>query len=146
MIVPSGKGSLPSRKAFIAEGRRSVSWPHRLEAGTQLLAKELGLFPGREVPALVDLVVMNELGKRLLGPALRARVELVGEDADGRRDGDALHVQERELVLRVEAEPRDGRVRQPAERDVVEHVVAREALALAVEVTRDQLVARLVVI
>jgi thiol-disulfide isomerase/thioredoxin len=40
------------------------------------------------VPALVDLVVVHEVGVRLLRPAPRRLEELVGEDAHGHRDGD----------------------------------------------------------
>ena len=41
----------------------------------------------------------------------------------------------------IEASRRDPRVRQPVERDVVEDVVSRQALLLAVEDARDELIA-----
>ena len=44
------------------------------------------LLPGGEVAAAVELVVVDELGKRPLGPAARRLIELVGKDADGHRD------------------------------------------------------------
>jgi hypothetical protein len=48
----------------------------------------LRLFPGREVPALVKLIEVDEVvGIRALCPALRGLLELVGKDADGERDG-----------------------------------------------------------
>ena len=52
----------------------------------------------------------------------------------------------RQLVLPVETSRGDRRVRQPVERDVVEDVVAREALGLPVEDAGDQLVAARVVV
>ena len=78
--------------------------------------------------AFVELVVVDELGIRPLRPAPRGLIELVGKDAHGNRDGDVLGAKKRELVLPVEAGRGDRRVRQPEERDVVEHVVSREAL------------------
>jgi hypothetical protein len=83
------------------------------------------------VAALVELVVMDELGIRPLCPAPRGRVDLVGEGAHGDRDLDALDVEEgRACGVPVEARRGDRRVRQPVERDVVEDVVARQALRL----------------
>ena len=108
--------------------------------------EELRLLPGREVTALVELVVVDELGIRLLRPAPRGLIELVGKGAHGDRDGDALRREEGELALPVEARRRDRRVRQPVERDVVEDVVARQALGLPVEDARDERVAARVVV
>src|SRR3954471_14962279 len=48
------------------------------------------LLPGREVPAPVVLLVGDKVGVRLLGPAPRDPVDLVGEGADADRDLDAL--------------------------------------------------------
>ena len=77
--------------------------------------------------APVELVVVDEVaGIRALGPAPRGLVELVGEDADGKRDGDVLGVEEVRLVLPVEAGRGNPGVRQPVQRDVVEDVVSRQ--------------------
>ena len=109
--------------------------------------KSLRLFPGREVPAFVELVVVDELRIRLLCPAPRGWIEFVREDAHGNRDGDALDSEERRLlVLPIETAARKRRVRQPGDRDVVEDVVAREALGLSVKDARDELIAARVVI
>jgi hypothetical protein len=62
----------------------------RPEARPDLFGKELRLFPGGEVPALVDLVVVDEVGVGPLGPAARRLVLLAGKDARGHRDGHAL--------------------------------------------------------
>jgi hypothetical protein len=45
------------------------------------------------VTALVELVVVDELGIRPLRPAPRRWIELVGEDAHGNRDGDAFGIE-----------------------------------------------------
>jgi hypothetical protein len=60
------------------------------------------------VPALGEPVVVDELGIGLFRPTLWGRVELVREDADGHRDGDAFDI-EKPLppVLPVEAAARD---------------------------------------
>ena len=76
----------------------------------------------------------------------RRCIDLVREDAHGDRDRDVLDGEERQLVLPVEARRGDRRVRQPVERDVVEDVVAREALGLSVEDAGDELVAAHVVV
>ena len=67
------------------------------------------------MPALLDPVVVNELRIRLLRPALRSRVELVGEDGDANRDLNALDVEEGQMALPIEAGRRDSRIRQPIE-------------------------------
>ena len=50
------------------------------------------LFPGREVPAFVVLVVVPEFGIHPLGPAPRCWIEFVREDAHGNRGGDTFGV------------------------------------------------------
>ncbi len=51
----------------------------RLERSADLCAEELRLFPGGEVPALVDLVEVGDVGVRLLDPAARGLPDLAGE-------------------------------------------------------------------
>src|SRR5207244_12585270 len=53
-------------------------------------------------------------------------IELSREDADGSRNGDALGVEEAELVLPVETTGGNPCVRHPGERDVVEDLVSCE--------------------
>src|SRR5215469_10330570 len=91
-----------------ARGRRAPTigvWlAQRLERRPHLGGEELGLFPGGEVAAPVELVVVDEvLGIRALRPAPRRLVELVGKDADGKRDRDRLSVEEGCLVLPIQA-------------------------------------------
>jgi hypothetical protein len=85
----------------------------------------LRLFPGREVAASVELVVMDKVVRvRALGPAPRCLIQLVREDAYGKRNRDVLGVEEVRLVLPVQTSRGNPRVRQPVERDVVEDVVS----------------------
>src|SRR5215475_14440578 len=97
----------------------------RPECGTDFLGEKLWLLPRGEVPALVELVVVDEVGIGLLSPTPRGFVELVGEDAYGSWDGYALDGEEGELVLLVDASRGHPGVRQPEKRDVVEDVVSR---------------------
>src|SRR3954453_14817058 len=116
----------------------SCGLAQRPEARANLFAEQLRLFPGRKVAALVELVVMDEVGIGLLRPMLRHLIELVRKDAHGYRDGDALRVEEAELVFPIKTSRRDPRVRQPVERDVVEDVISRKALGLSVEDACDE--------
>ena len=50
------------------------------------------------MPALGELVEVNELGKCLLCPATRDRVEFVWEDTHGNRDVDAFDIEEPEFA------------------------------------------------
>src|SRR5215207_3295029 len=88
----------------------------RTEARSHFSREEFRLFPGGEVPTLLDLVVVDEVGIRLLGPAARRAVDLFGEHADGYRNCDALGTEERELAFSIEPCPGDRGVRQPAVR------------------------------
>jgi hypothetical protein len=90
------------------------------------------------VPAFIQLVEVDEVGIRLLRPTPRHLIELVRKDAHGNRDGDALRVEEGQLVFPVETSRRDCRVRLPVVGDVVEDVVSGQALRLSVEDTYDQ--------
>src|SRR3981189_513791 len=90
---------------------------------------------------------MDEFGISPLCPAPRGWIEFVREDAHGNRDGDAFRIEiPFAPILPIETRARKRRVRQPGDRDVVEDVVAREALRLSVKDARDQLVAARIVI
>src|SRR5438046_8587270 len=67
--------------------------PQRLEPYAHLVHQKLRLFPRRKVPALVELVVMDEPGIRPLRPAPRCRDDLVRKEAHRNRDGDVLWAQ-----------------------------------------------------
>ena len=51
----------------------------RSERNAHLVAEDFRLFPGGEVAAFVELVVMNEFGERPLGPAARRLIDLSGK-------------------------------------------------------------------
>src|SRR3984957_3490550 len=125
----------------------SGRFAERSEARAKFFGKELRLFPGRKVPALGELVEVNELGVRPLRPAPRSRKEFVGENAYGGRDNDALNAKERiTLVFPIQTGPRERRIRQPGERDVVQNVISCEAFVFSGKDTRDHLVAARVVV
>ena len=104
------------------------------------------LLPGRKVPAFLKLVEVDQLGKRPFGPTPRGWIQLVREDAQGHRDRDAFGIEIPEFVLPIETGARKRRVGQPGDCNVVEDVVAREALRLSVEDACDKIIAARVVI
>jgi hypothetical protein len=79
----------------------------RPEARADLFGEQLRLLPGREVPTLVELVVMDEVGIGLLCPTPRHLVDLVRKDAHRYRDGDALRVEEADRIFPIETSRRD---------------------------------------
>src|SRR5204863_2982811 len=126
------------RRARYLRTARVPKSTQRSEPLADLVDEQLGLLPGSKMPALVELVVVDEIGIGLLRPTPRHLIELVRKDAHGYGDGDALWVAEAELVFPIEASRRDPRVRQPVVGDVVEDVVSGKALGLSVEDTCDQ--------
>ena len=97
-------------------------------------------------PAFGQAVAVDEVGIRLLCPAPRRRVELVGKDAHGSRQLHAFRGKESELAFPVQASRGNGGVRQPIERDIVEDVLSRQSLRLPVNYTCDETVAAIVVV
>src|SRR5215211_1248957 len=94
------------------------------EGGAEFGGEELWLLPGGEVVALVDLVVVDEVGIGLFGPAPGGLIELVGEHADRGRDRGTLDVEEAEGVLPVQPARGHPGVGHPGEGDVVQDLVA----------------------
>src|SRR5688572_20724057 len=128
-----------------------VGLAQRSEARSNFFREELRLFPRRKVAALGNLVVVNEFRIGPFCPTARNGIDLVRKDAHGHWDGDALDVEESQLVcscddLPIETRGRNPGVRQPVMRDAVEHVVACEAFSLSVEHARDERVADHVVV
>src|SRR5262245_37275447 len=74
----------------------------RAESCADLFGERLRLLPGREVPALRQPVVVNQVGIGFLGPAPRRRIELVGKDTDASRERDALGGKEGQLAFPVQ--------------------------------------------
>src|SRR5918992_1967389 len=120
--------------------------PQRLEARAQLLYEQVRLFPRCKVPAFLELVVMDELGIRPLCPTAWRCIDLIGENAHGYRDGYVLEVEKWQLVFPIETCRRNPRVRQPEERDVVEHIVSCQVCWMPVKGTCDELQAFRVVV
>src|ERR1044072_5315486 len=122
----------PAIRASDGSPRAAAALAQGPEACAHLVGEQLRLFPGREVAAPVDPVVVDEVvGIGPLGPAAGRLVELLREDADGVRDRDRLGLEEACLFLPVKARGGDPRVRQPVQRDVVQDVVAGEVAATA---------------
>src|SRR5690349_23730763 len=117
----------------------------RPEARTNFLGIELRLFPSGEMRAFGKLVVMNEMGVRLLCPTAGGGIDLAWKGAHGYGNGDAFDVEEaffrRAAVVPIKTGRRDSRIRQPVERDVVEDVIRREPFGLAVEHARKKIIA-----
>ena len=107
-------------------GSRNRLLAQRPETRAYLIAQQLRLFPGREVPTRLERVVVDQVPVSPLCPSPRRLVALAGEDTDGNRYGNVLGAEERELVLPVETSRRHGRVRQPVEGYVVNDVLPRD--------------------
>src|SRR6185436_12286114 len=68
------------------------------------------------------------------------------KSAHRNRDGHTLRSEKRELVFPIQSSRRNCRARQPIERDVVEDVISRQALCLAVKDACDEFVTSNVVV
>ena len=125
-MLGAKKGVSPLLCAMDAPSLRGRSCTKRLEGGAQFRAEKPRLFPGCEVAALVDPVEVDEFMIRPLGPAPRRLKALAREDGYGSRDRDVGSEVKVDLVFPNEARRRNACIRQPVERDVVEHVVPRK--------------------
>src|SRR5260370_14498402 len=114
MTMPScGWMARPSGPAGVWLAQRPERRPH-------LGGEQVWLFPGGEVAAPVEGVVVDEVvGVGALGPAAGGLIELVREDADGKRNRDGLGVEEVRLVLPVQTGLGNPGVGQPVQPDVV---------------------------
>src|SRR4051812_24300388 len=65
---------------IVASALPDLLGPQRTEPVAELRREYRRLLPRREVPAFLEPVVMNHLRVRLLCPAARSGVDLVGED------------------------------------------------------------------
>ena len=98
----------------VADGARHI--PRRLpayqrsgsERRSKLFREELRLLPGREVPALGQPIVVDQLREGFLGPAARRGIDFVRKSADRDRNGHALGSEESELALPEETRRRDA--------------------------------------
>src|SRR4029077_15208111 len=126
---------MPSSSFSYAAARRALrrirSSAERSEGGSELFREELRLLPGREVPALVDLVEVRDVRVCLLGPASRRPPDLAGERGEAERQRHRWRRLAGSLGLGLSSLPvRSGRggagARQPVQHDVVENVVTGE--------------------
>ena len=113
--------------------RTAADSSQRSEGSSDLLTKKFRLFPGREVTALRESVVVDQFGIGFLCPGLRSCIDLIGKNAHGSRDRDTFRSEQAKLAFPIETSRRDRRIRQPIERDIVEDVVSRQAFGLTVE-------------
>src|SRR5258707_11288925 len=126
--------------------RTEADSSQRSEGSKDLFTKKFRLFPGREVPALWESVVVDQFGIGFLCPGLRGCIDLIGKHTHGSRDRHTFRSEQAKLAFPIETSRRDRRIRQPVERDIVEDVVSRQALGLTVEnPCDDRLTARVVV-
>src|SRR5690349_15293488 len=123
-------GKLPLASA--SSGRLGKAPPaprfltQRPKAGTDLVCQKLWLFPSGKMSALGEDIEVEEIVVGALRPTPWSLINLLREDADGSRYGDAQVVEKAALELRVEPSGRHPGVRQPGQRDVVEDVVPRK--------------------
>src|SRR6478609_9812298 len=86
-LEPSAKAPCTSTTVGVSAWRSSdmsdpfrFESPQRAERVSHLAAEQLGLLPGGEVAATIELVEVDEVVRvGLLGPAARSLVQLVGE-------------------------------------------------------------------
>ena len=109
--------------------------PKRYERGTELGRKEFGLLPRREVPALVDLMEVDEVAIGAPGPCLGGAIDVLREYRDGDRERDLagpLRCRNDDAascaVLPVQPSCRGGGVCKPVQRDVVRPAVFRRSV------------------
>src|SRR6202030_813057 len=98
----------------------------RAECGAQFLDEYGGLLKGGEMSAVGGFVPIEESRIDPLAPQSRRQKQFAGENAHGDRQIQPLRREIGRQTLIVEARGVRGRVGEPIERDVVEHLVARD--------------------
>src|SRR5215469_14390751 len=98
--------------------------------------------------ALWQFVEVDQFGICLLCPTLWSWIEFVREDAHGSWNGDPFRIEVTAFSPELPIETRAGDccVRQPGNCDVVQNVIASQALSLSREHARDQRIAARVMI
>src|SRR5258706_8300173 len=118
-------------RLFLASRSPNTSWRLRLmrvstESGTQFLDEYRGLLEGGEMSAAGGFVPIGESRIDPLAPQSRRSKQFAGENAHGDGQIDPLRREIGRETLIVEARGGRGRVGEPIERDVVEHLVSRD--------------------
>src|SRR3954452_16700688 len=104
--------------------------PKRPECGAQLGGEKRWLLPGSKMTAFVDLVEVGQVAIGAPGPRLRGLIALARKDRDGHRQRDLRGLLGTRkggtapAILPVKPRRGGGAVRQPVQRDVVQHLVA----------------------
>src|SRR6266478_9668334 len=98
----------------------------RAKCGAQFLDEYGGLLKGSEMSAAGGFVPIEESRIDPLAPQSRRSKLFAGENAHGDRQIEPLRREIGRETLIVEARGGRGRVGEPIERDVVEHLVARD--------------------
>src|SRR6266436_5296476 len=110
----------------IALSHTSATTRERAECGAQFLDEYDGLLKGREMSAVGGFVPIEESRIDPLAPQSRRLEHFARENAHGDRQIEPLRREIGREALKVEARGGRGRVGEPIERDVVEHLVARD--------------------
>src|SRR3954453_14288269 len=104
--------------------------PKRSECGAQLGGEKRRLLPGRKMTAFVDLVEVGQVAIGAPGPRLRGLIALARKDRDRNRQRDLRSLLRTckggtaPAIFPVKSRRGGGAVRQPVQRDVVQHLVA----------------------
>src|SRR5262249_25123767 len=98
----------------------------RSKRGAKLLREKLWLFPGGEVAAAIGRIVVDETGIGAFGPTPRRLNNFTGKCGDGGWNVNISSGREQvAAAFPIETCRRDASARQPIERDIIEHVIAR---------------------
>src|SRR5882724_6223251 len=140
----SVQSSVIASRLFLASRSPNTSWRLRLirvsmtlstvlaptrkraECGAQFLDEYGGLLEGREMSAMGGFVPIEEPRIDPLAPQSRRLEHFARENAHGDRQIEPLRREIGREALKVEARGGRGRVGEPIERDIVEHLVARD--------------------
>src|SRR5277367_174403 len=98
------------------------------QAGADFADQDLGLFQGREVPALVGLAVVDQIAVRVFDPASWQAWDVLREDGHRDRKPELRAGESARFVLPVDAAGRRCAVGEPVEGYRVEHVVPAEGV------------------
>src|SRR5215467_5326611 len=116
--------------------KQSSSWvAKRPERGAQFRAEKLGLFPGGEMSAFVDLVEVSQVAIGAPGPCFGSPIDIIWKYGDCDRECDIAGLLSgrnnnaaSRAILPVQPRRRGRSVGQPVQRDVIQHVVFRRRL------------------
>src|SRR5262245_62767201 len=128
MSQPSARDSSVYLPAGSSYGRSWLSSAQRAEAVAEFLYEQSWLFKGRKMTAAIEFVPMNEIGIDALGQAPWCGHDFAREDAATHGNGDHGRSASDAGIFQVHACRGGGRLRQPVERDGVEHLLAGQGV------------------